>query len=68
MTLQLNEFGTRTENCDGHRVNAHFGPHTGWRPVSHRFQTREEAVAAMEACPDIGYELCVFESLMEPRK
>lgn len=54
---------SRTTNCIGHEIEAHFGPVIGWRAVSKTFKTRAIALAVMALVPDTGFELRVYEVL-----
>lgn len=54
---------SRTKNCIGHAIEAHFGPVIGWRVVSKTFETRAIGLAIMALVPDTGFALRVFEVL-----
>lgn len=54
---------SRTTNCIGHAIEAHFGPVIGWRVVSKTFATREIGLGVMALVPNTGFELRVYEVL-----
>jgi hypothetical protein len=54
---------SRTTNCIGHAIEAHFGPVIGFVAVSKTFESRAIALAVMALVPDTGFELRVYEVL-----